>query len=399
MPTTLIQLISEQTVQNLLPVMRLRPGHVVHLVTPRTEPREAHVRRAFAALGLRPEVDVVGLSDMPDIAESYRGVESVITAAAGRGDDVVVNFTGGTKLMGIGAYGAATLHKVASLYVDTDRSRFLPGDQSGALERMLDGDTSFGPLLRQLRVDILAIANGMQRVTAGQDWRRLLPLAEVLFADRDLERRVHDAVHGTDGFSPGGREPRKPSAWLKVLDQPIGLPDEVAEIAADLGLLRPGGLLPDHTRQDLTQLAQTRDGPSSGYFQAVAPLQHALSLLSGAWWELIVAAGLDSQSGMHDLRWSVQVGDPDGPDQEEDLLAVQGVQLVFVSCKRRAAGQRLVPVMEEIRSRAATIGGRFNRRILAVYESPHRGLLDNMRANAARLGIELWFGDDLRRER
>lgn len=400
MPVTLIQLISEQTVQNLLPVMRVKPERLIHLVTPRTREQAASVARAIHLLGFEPEIEVVGLSDMPDIEETYHQVRRCGETALQGEDTVVVNFTGGTKLMGIGAFGAATELRAPALYVDSQQCRFVPGDQQGRLKEFLGNQLGFGGLTDQLRVDILAVANGMKRVTQGLDWRPCVPLARRLFSDADLERAVHEAFHGPQGLCPGGVEPRTPQDWLTLARTPIALPDELLPPAEAFGLVSrsdqgPVLALSEEGRAGLEELAtgDARIGPR--YFALIRPLQHQLAMLTGAWWEVIVCEAMERSGRFRDLRWSVQVGTPHGADQEEDLLAVEGVQLVFVSCKRSSSRGRLVPLMEEIRSRAATIGGRFNRRILAVRHRPGPGTLRNMQENAARLGIELVFGDQI----
>jgi len=43
---TLIQLVPEQTMQSLLPVLRLKPDHLVHLASPRTANRSAWIAEA-----------------------------------------------------------------------------------------------------------------------------------------------------------------------------------------------------------------------------------------------------------------------------------------------------------------------------------------------------------------
>ena len=58
---------------------------------------------------------------MPGMPETFNAIKEAIAEAKGSGTTPVVNFTGGTKLMSIGAYAAALHqdHKAISLYVDT----------------------------------------------------------------------------------------------------------------------------------------------------------------------------------------------------------------------------------------------------------------------------------------
>lgn len=181
---------------------------------------------------------------------------------------------------------------------------------------------------------------------------------------------------------------------------PILLPANVATLAIDSGLLRhaTGGAvaLPDQTRKEIAHLASHRvPDYNTRYFKAIAPLQQAIGFLSGGWWEIIVADAMDKSGLFRDLRWSVQVGDRSGPDLEEDIVAINGVELVYVSCKRGGPRSRLLPLLEEVRARAATLGGTFNRRFLAV-RFPLRGKpAENLRTRARELGVRLVSGDQV----
>ncbi len=398
---TLIQLISEQTIQNLLPILRLKPAKLIHLVTPKTASRSSVLLSAAKAAGLNPSLETIQLSAMPGIPESFNAVADALAKAESE-EQAVVNFTGGTKLMSIGAFAAAQTQKVPSLYVDTQDACFVDGGTSREMNNLLTGDWSFTPLRNQLRVDVLGIANGVSRITGGKDWKPMLPLAEHLFTHSADEAATHDALHGPGGIFPKGQEPRTPKDWLPVFDHPIALPAEVARLAVEAGLLRPGSsasevLLPDTSRHEMTHLADHHVPDfAARYYQAVAPLQHAAAFLTGAWWEVIVCDAAEKGGLFRDLRWSAQVGERNGPDTEEDILGVDGVELLYINCKRGGAKARLLPLLEEVRARAATIGGSFNRRFLAVLQPPQGKVAANLHQQAARLGIRLITRDTVR---
>ncbi len=165
-PLTLIQLISEQTIQNLLPILRLKPKKLVHLVTPKTAGRSAVLKAAAKAAGLDPELEVIQLSPMPGIPECFNAVVDAPAKNKTEGQSVV-NFTGGTKLMSIGAFAAAQTQTVPSLYVDTMDACFVDGATSPEMTKLLASDWSFTPIRNQLRVDVLGIANSVSRITSG----------------------------------------------------------------------------------------------------------------------------------------------------------------------------------------------------------------------------------------
>lgn len=92
-PITLIQLISEQTMQNLLPILRFRPSHVVHLSTRRTAARSNDIVKAAGQCGVTFQLEQIRLSEMPTIVETSRAVGRAIDAAHDRKHTPLVNFT------------------------------------------------------------------------------------------------------------------------------------------------------------------------------------------------------------------------------------------------------------------------------------------------------------------
>src|SRR2546425_1095957 len=141
----LIQLISEQTMQNLLPVLRLKPARLIHLATPKTAARSAFIVEAARQAGLQPAVELLTLSAMPAMPETFNAIKTAILEARNKGQTPVVNFTGGTKLMSIGAFSAALNQKALSLYVDTEDALFVDGRTVDGLATLLDDDFSFTP--------------------------------------------------------------------------------------------------------------------------------------------------------------------------------------------------------------------------------------------------------------
>jgi hypothetical protein len=398
-PITLIQLISEQTMQNLLPILALKPSRVVHLATPKTAARSAQIIEAARQAQLVTDLEPIRLSEMPSISETSRAVRRSIRAASDAKHAPVINFTGGTKLMSIGAYEAAMRERAISLYVDTDHQQFVDGHTGPKLHDIIGDNYSFTPLQGALTVNAIAVAHGRQRVTGGRDWRPYLPLARYLMEHQEEERRCWEAIHGKSGTCPNGREPRQAADWLLLLDRPIALPAKVSELARDAGLVRGDdakSYLPDTPRPHLERLAQAGATPTLDYFATVRPLQFVLAFFSGGWWEVVVAEAAHRSGHFRDLRWSVNVGERRGGyDPEEDIVGVDGVQIAFISCKRGGAKARLVPYLDELDSRARSIGGHFTRRFLAVSSPPQGRAAANLQKRASELGIRILAAADL----
>lgn len=400
-PLTLIQLVSEQTMQNLLPVLSLKPARVFHLVTPKTAARSAFIIEAARHAQVISELENIRLSEMPSIKETSRAVVRCIAEARTLRHAPVVNFTGGTKLMSIGAYEASMREEVISLYVDTDHQQFLDGHTGPKLNSVLGDDFSFTPLQRMLTVNSIAVANGRQRVTGGRDWRPYLPLARHFLENPDDESATWLAVHGPNGICPGGREPRTPADWLSLLDLRLPLPTRVGEMALEANLVRASGQdrhLPDAMRAGLEELACSKQSTARDYFTTVRPLQFTLAFLSGGWWEVAVTDAAERSGQFRDLRWSVNVGERRGGfDPEEDIVGMNGVRIAYFSCKRGGAKTRLVPLLDELDSRARSIGGNFTHRFLAVYQTLRWQSERNLKKRAQELGIRIITPADLNR--
>lgn len=401
MPLTLIQLVSEQTMQNLLPVLRLRPARLVHLATPKTQSRSTWIAEAARQSNCPVELETITLSAMPGMKETRDATLGAIERAGKDGDDALVNFTGGTKLMSIGAYVAALKHKTPSFYVDTQDALFVDGQSAESLADRFAGDLSFTPILRSLCLNAVAAANGCGRITNGHDWQSWLPLANHLLQNPADEEACHRAVQN---LNP---PPRRAAEWFVALDRDLPFPETVVSVATQSGHYRPGSTsgtlrLPDPTRAELTQLAGLDGkGPVPGFadrlFKAIAPLQLALNFLGGAWWEVIIAERLRQTGRFRDIRWSAQIGERGGPDLEEDVVALDGVRVAYFSCKRSSQGAKLLSQLEQIKARAEHLGGTFNHRFLCVYQKPRGAILRNLEQRARELGIRLIFADDLQK--
>jgi len=400
-PIALVQLISEQTMQNLVSVLAFRPRHLIHLTTPKTASRAAHIVAAAEQAGLSPSFENIRLSQTPSIAETSRAVHRAVSAAHEAGFLPVVNFTGGTKLMSIGAYEAAKAAQSPSFYVDTEHQCFIDGGSSPqTIGSLLENDLSFTPFRDALNVRTIAAANGLENISLGRDWEPYLPLAAFLLDHPADEQATWEAIHGTKGICANGREPRDPAGWITLLDTPISLPTEIGKMAADLQLVacREGcWYLPQESRETLHEL-KSDSKLGERYFKAIAPLQFSLAFLTGGWWEVVVMDAAQRSGQFHDLQWSISFSRQPGEAQrEEDIVGVDGVQIAYFSCKRGGAKARLLSVLDELDNRARSIGGSFTRRFLCVCYPPKKELRQNLEKRAEELsGIRIVTRDDLK---
>jgi len=116
MPKTLIHLISEQTMQNLLPIMALQPDQVIHICSQddRFDKAVTKLESAVSVAGLNPSFQIEKLqSRFPEVEDVRQALKSLLRIFP----DSVVNITGGTKLMSLGAFlGASEFADVTVMY-------------------------------------------------------------------------------------------------------------------------------------------------------------------------------------------------------------------------------------------------------------------------------------------
>jgi hypothetical protein len=370
-PLCLIQLISEQTIQNLLPIHALQPTLLVHLATEKTAHRAVHIKDAALVSGLDAQFETIRLSLMPSIAETARRVKHAVEVSKQEGMLPIVNFTGGTKLMSIGAYQEAAKQQVASFYVDAQSGQFLDGETGAAITSVFGNDLSFSTIIARLTLDMMVVANGHQSVSAGREWSPLLPAAQALMTNTEDAQALSQTVL-KQLPDPNGKNLR-PADWLAVLDTPFSVPPTLLAPLCDAGILRPcaspeKACLPEISRELLQSLSQEKNTPDffTHFDRAKLPLAQARNFITGSWWEVIVVHSMERSGRFQDLRWSADITQQSGAKIEEDILALNGADAVCVSCKTGGAGKKLLPHLEELSARSRAVGGAFTRTFLAV---------------------------------
>ncbi len=380
MKTTLIQLISEQTMQNLLPVIALKPARLVHLITPKVAERSAWIVNAARYAGLNVAPQNKRLSEMPTIQETAGATLQAIKEACDAGELPVVNFTGGTKLMSIGAYAAAAKEKVVAFYVDTEHVRFVDAAHGGAaVDGLLNGDFSLARHGRELTINTVALANGCNARAQGRNPAPLMDLAQYLLGNRADEMALWSAILGPQGLCPNGHEPRKMPEWRALAERPLNLPPNVAELCLANGLLR----------KDRADRLMLPADPSQA--------KDSVTILGGGWWEIAVYDAIKQSGFFQELMWSANFGGGTaGGRLEEDVIGFDGMQILYVSCKRGGNRTRILPLLEEINMRAERIGGRFVHKALAIYNRPaDPKLMRDLESRARQLHIRVLNGQEI----
>lgn len=127
---SLIQMSSDQVMQNILPALALRPERIVQIVSGRVRrsPRSGPdpMATALALAGLSVEFGDIPLAQShPTHTDVFEAVHQAVLEERQAGRVPVVNLTGGSKLMGIGAFAGASQTEAPAVYVDTPQKRFV----------------------------------------------------------------------------------------------------------------------------------------------------------------------------------------------------------------------------------------------------------------------------------
>ncbi|HZC79250.1 MAG TPA: hypothetical protein VE258_15965, partial [Ktedonobacterales bacterium] len=357
------------------------------------------------------------LAVMPTIVETAAATAEAIRSTLAAGERPVVNLTGGTKLMSIGAFDAARTAGVSSVYVDTGRQQFIDGGTGAPIDSLVNSDLTFEPIKSKLKVNVIAVANGLERVTNSKKWSTYVPLARHLLTTPKDEDQCWGAMRDKNGGLVAKGEPDKWAGWSTLSNKPFDLPPAVAHHAAEAGLIEPSGTkwtLPTPDKEKIERLAKSEvegqrrlkgplaEGERVNVTNRVGNLrkdlsgliertQFSLNILSGGWLEVALADVANESGHFEDLRWSVQTGGRGwGEEEEQDLIGVQGAQLALFSCKRGGARAKLASELEIIQARARFVGGALTRRYLCVGRMTSDAALRHaLQRRARELGIGL----------
>lgn len=353
---TIVHIVSEQTMQNLLPILALRPRRVVQL---RSEGQGFQtiakaVVDATRAAGLDTEFSQL-VADEP-----YPGVEAwkALTAKAlQQFPNAVLNITGGTKLMSLGAFLAGQGNPV--LYCDSEQQRFV---SLGAPIEV----PCFRETVARLTLPVVMAAHGI----AAESWQfdiaqqAQLEFGQNAYALRTANPEIFDefSKRVRPHYRPDGDIPNNKSGLAKQASidlatlYPEGVPGPVAEF---LDASAKAGYL-----------VKQEDGgwvmpPEAHRQRSVYRL--AANILDGAWFELTVLDLVHRSPAFLDPYWSVEpAGEKEKRFGETDIVALsrRNGGLHLISCKTGI--RQPLEHLEAIRQRSQELGGRYGRAILAL---------------------------------
>lgn len=141
-------IISGQTDPNLLPIYddHYKPDRLVVVVTKKMENEiDTFINGLPDAVKFNPQTDIIKIDDDNNIDEIQSKVAAKLKKLVSQEKKAILNFTGGTKLISIGAYSAWKEYsdKVTAIYVDINSDKILEYTAQGMTAIPYKGKISF----------------------------------------------------------------------------------------------------------------------------------------------------------------------------------------------------------------------------------------------------------------
>lgn len=358
-------LVSNQTLPNFLPVLdpKSKPDRVLLLVTPEMKAVADHLMDVFRENGCAAKN--IFVSDAYNMLEIEKAVLDAL-AEAGQQGDVILNATGGTKIMMAAAYAVFRELGLPVFYIDTmnkQRIEMLPKYRLEALPDLMT-------VKRYLKVYGYRLSDS----AAVQIRPEVITLAETLIA----KSKKYNQVIGTLNWLAKDAEERKgnkaelsPGAAAKK------------DLSALIQLFEEAGLL-------------SRSGS-----RCVFADEKARQITKGGWLELYlahIAKRLKKEGKITDFYCNACIQSSGGSRNELDLVFSAHNRLHIVECKAKnmtAETGKADDATYKLETLRDLVGGTFGRAMLVSYGS----LRDVDRKRCKEYGIRVVEGEELVRLR
>lgn len=318
---TMIALVSDQRMQNVIPILQadVTYGELI-LVTSKdrrtgeTLPKYIEATEDLkAVLGSHLNVKLSAESVDPYNIEAVASTISTLINQCGGRDNLVVNMSGGTKPMAIGAYLAAQDIGVDALYVDTANEKLVWFSKGHRREEAFD-------LAGRLTVPIYFQANNKQ--IDKRRTRKSALLQKAYEAARTLLPTWPECASTLEQFG---------KAVSQGQDR-VKISDKIAAILAQYGFVYKDG--------------------SEWVIK-----QQGRSFLSGKWLEAMVHVLLEDAHEFGDVKSNLCL---QGVENELDVVVTRNGQLAIIECKSGSlGGQTTLNKLQAIRTGFGTFARSF----------------------------------------
>ena len=363
---TMIALVSDQRMQNVFPILQegVRYDKLVLVLSRSRDTDRPLERYVVSASDLKTVLSAwveVSISDEYvdpyDIKAVHRVVESLIRGAGDR-ENIVLNISGGTKPMAIGAFRAAQSASVKSVYTNTEDGEllWLSPDGSVSTERIRVVGLDV-PLYIRAHGETVASSRTMADLDPREiEWAKIIAENyEILYKKiiNPLNSRVKDA-HKEGGELPFHYKARSTRR----------------QRAAILSLAEAGLWLWDSDMGEIVIADQVR-----------------ASFLNGLWVEVYTAVQLQETGCFDDIRLNVKL---EGVEGEIDVVAVSHGRIVLFECKSNVRRSEQLNKLDAFRRR---LGGPYAQayyaRASSAYARQIRSQVEKIKLNGVFFGAEL----------
>lgn len=318
--TVMACLVSQQHVPNLLAIRAVKPDWLVLLVTPGMKKRDKHTHllKAPAAGGqdYSANYEVVDVTDENSIAAVSRALEQSLEKHPD--DEWIVNLTGGTKPMSMGAYVFSRDKELKTLYI-AESDQYHAVDLLDGASTVLDHHISTVEFLAGYGFDL---RNSHMLEKSEKGARKWVKIAAMLTAHHDDASLRHVL----------GRLQNLKERTMKVSRRAWEREGLILSDRDDISL---------HNSSLRAAIAEEFDLNESGTTLTGHLNKYAAEFLTGKWMEVFVWGLLLSfeNRGIWDLHLGVTAGGKEpGESNEFDVSFMQDQSLCIVECKTGGQG-------------------------------------------------------------
>jgi hypothetical protein len=367
--SSMLCLVSRQTLQNLLPILHYRPQRVFFLSTREEDASRVALEAVLRERGIICEPPVyVDAYDPGNIAQVCADIRDRL-----HGEQLRINLTGGTKVMSLAAYRVFAQTECEIIYTDTPHARLLVLHPEGCTPEPLRADLDIFTYLR---------ANGhLVAFRPLPSWGAHPELSAFIGQHITILGPFLWALRGRLGRGElYVRLPfvRKRGKELQSL-QGRPLLGMTAEAERLLALGKEAGLIQrSRVTSEFVEISLT-DSPARAYF-------------CGGWLEEYVEgvarnSGFDQVVRGVSLRWN----DRSAEEKDElDVVILHRYRLHVLSCKTGAYKDHIY----ELESLSQRAGGLFTSATLVISDE-RRSVTPALCTRLDELRVSLWTAEDL----
>lgn len=381
MKLNMIALVSEQAIPNLMAAVKLKPSSIHLLFT-----QDLKIQKTYKNLKSYLNTRIPGirvyehLVDAKEPDSTHQVIKSILSET--KEMDHVINVTGGTKLMALGAYQAGIEGHCGIIYVDTAQNKFL---NLGSFTADFPG----GPSLPRLKVDDFIGLYGAQikHEKTSQGYSNLncyKPLVESLISDpKSWEETLNyfnvakgRYLHNYTLAFKGSKKITGPNRKKFRCFPSILYAYKKAKMIKDLTIHQ-----------------------AEISFKFMSPKAQDFILRKGTPLELFTFYKILELTNVDDLRldveylWGGYIGEKADIKNEIDVMVSAGSRLVCFSCK---SGAFTTADLIEIDAHAQRLGGVFAGKVLVLGTQLLHS--SNLRSRAKEMGIKIIDIEDIKRD-